>query len=125
MEPSAKSANARSGEISLNSWRFSGFTWERNDAVRTNCPIELEKPARKALNGKFVTRTQYTNCMMPESIMKTRKASINLSRFGVLSRYAFHSESRAPETAEALGGVVTLVRAFDGVLLGPAMDLYE
>jgi hypothetical protein len=33
----------RSGDTSLNSSRFSGFTWERNEAVRTNCPTELEK----------------------------------------------------------------------------------
>lgn len=83
IEPKAKSANARSGETSLNSDRFPGLTCARREAVRTNCPTQLAKPARKALKGKLVTRTQYANCMIPENIMNTRKASTSLSRSGV------------------------------------------
>ena len=95
----------RSGETSLNSSRFAGLTCERNDAVNTNCPTQLPKlwwqhvsvsglrnpgsiathPARKALNGKLVTRTQYRNCTMPESMRNTRKASIVLRRVDVFS----------------------------------------
>lgn len=83
IEPRVKSANARSGETSLNSERFSGLTCARREAVRTNWPTQLAKPARKALNGKLVTSTQYANCTIPENMMNTRKASINLSRSDV------------------------------------------
>lgn len=33
----------RSGETSLNSSEFAGFTCDRNEAVNTNCPTQLEK----------------------------------------------------------------------------------
>lgn len=33
----------RSGETSLNSFRLAGFTCARRDAVKTNCPTQLEK----------------------------------------------------------------------------------
>jgi hypothetical protein len=36
---------------------------------------------------------------MPESMMNTRKASMNLRRFGVFSRYDFHKDSIAPDGA--------------------------
>lgn len=42
-------------------------------------------PAKNALKGKFVTRIQYRNCAIPESIRKTRNESMNFSLFGVLS----------------------------------------
>jgi len=69
MEPRAKSANALSGDTSLNSERFWGLTCARREAVRTNCPIELPNPDKKALKGKLVTRTQYTNCITPDRTM--------------------------------------------------------
>lgn len=52
-------------------------------------------PAKNALKGKFVTRMQYKNCTIPESMRKTRKESMNFSLFDVLSEYAFHSDSTA------------------------------
>lgn len=42
-------------------------------------------PAKKALKGKSVTRTQYANCAMPESMMKMRYASTSFSLNGVVS----------------------------------------
>jgi len=85
IEPSAKSANARSGDTSLNSSLFSGLTCDRNDAVNTNCPIVLANPAKKALNGKLVTRIQYKNWSTPESMINSRKESMNFRRSGVCS----------------------------------------
>jgi hypothetical protein len=46
----------------------------------------ITHPARKALKGKLVTRTQYTNWMTPDKTRKTRKASTNFKRAGVVSR---------------------------------------
>jgi len=45
-------------------------------------------PARKALKGKLVTSTQYTNWITPDRTRKTRKASMNFKREGVVLRYA-------------------------------------
>ena len=87
----------------MNKVRFAELTCERSDAVRTNWPTVLANlstalsvyvyitntssyPARKALKGKLVTSTQYTNWMTPERIRNTRKASMNFSRGGVESR---------------------------------------
>jgi hypothetical protein len=42
-------------------------------------------PAKNALKGKFVTRIQYRNCTIPESMRKTKNESMNLSLFDVLS----------------------------------------
>lgn len=55
---------------------------------------------------------------MPESMMKTRNASINLRRFDVLSLYDFHNASM---------GVAAVVEAFCevAVALGPAMSAEE
>lgn len=85
MDPRAKSAKARSGDTSLNSPLFSGLTWDRSDAVRTNWPTQLLNPARKALKGKLVTSIQYRNCAMPESMRNTRKVSMSFRRDGVVS----------------------------------------
>lgn len=52
-------------------------------------------PDRNALYGKLLTRMQYTNCTMPESIRNSKNESINLSRSGVFSLYAFHNVSIA------------------------------
>lgn len=99
----------RSGDTSLNSFLFSGLTCERKEAVKTNWPIVLEKlackiekqveghsqttyPAKNALKGKLVTRTQYRNCETPESMMNTRNASINFRRSVVWSTYACHND---------------------------------
>ena len=91
---------------------FSGLTCDRSDAVSTNCPTQLENlgrlfsagpkeglgaahPAKNALKGKFVTRIQYRNCTIPESMRKTRNESMSFSLFDVLSEYAFHRDSTA------------------------------
>ena len=52
-------------------------------------------PAKNALKGKLVTRIQYRNCTIPESMRKTRNESMNFSLFDVLSEYAFHNDSTA------------------------------
>ena len=36
-----KTKTYRSGETSLNSFRFAGFTCARREAARTNCPTQL------------------------------------------------------------------------------------
>lgn len=109
-----------SGETSLNSSLLSGFTCERNDAANTNCPIvlpnlmggisvdslfsgEITYPDKNALYGKLLTRMQYTNWTMPESIKNSRKESINLSRSGVFSVYAFHNVSTAFVVVDGAG----------------------
>jgi hypothetical protein len=54
----------------------------------SNGPKDMRRkvyPARNALKGKFVTRMQYRNCMIPESMRKTRNESMNFSLFDVLS----------------------------------------
>ena len=48
-------------------------------------------PARNALNGKFVTRMQYKNWVMPDSMRNTKNASMSLSREDVVSLYALNS----------------------------------
>jgi len=85
IDPSAKSAKARSGDTALYRSLFNGFTCDRSDAVSTNCPTVLENPAKNALNGKLVTVRQYKNCITPDSMMNTRKASIVLILVGVSS----------------------------------------
>lgn len=52
---------------------------------------------------------QYRNWATPESIRKTRKASMNFNRSGVCSLYAFRSEV----IGERVAG---LVGAFGGIL---------
>ena len=47
-----------------------------------------------------MTRIQYRNCAIPESMRKTRNASMNFSLFDVLSEYAVHSDSTAVKDAE-------------------------
>ena len=103
----------------MNSSEFAGFTCDRNEAVNTNCPTQLEKlehyllsawqkldqdfcsyPARNALKGKFVRSMQYTNWIIPESIINTRYESTSLRRAGVCFWYAFHSIRSALEGAE-------------------------
>lgn len=69
-------------------------------------------PAKKALKGKLVTSTQYTNWNTPESTINVKKASINLSRSGVFCTYDFHSADTVCDTLE---GVVA------GVAFAPAM----
>lgn len=66
-------------------------------------------PAKKALKGKLVTRIQYTNWNTPERTMNVKKASINLRRSGVFSKYDFQS-------AETV-----LERALCGGAFGPAI----
>ena len=69
-------------------------------------------PAKKALKGKLVTKTQYTNCMTPESMMNTRKASINLSLSDVFCMYDFHmalTESAIDDSDAVDFGALTLV----------------
>lgn len=109
----------RSGETSLNSSEFTGFTCDRNEAANTNCPTQLEKleqglrsawqnmneglgsyPPRNALKGKFVTSMQYTNWIIPESMINKRYTSMSLRRAGVCFWYAFHSVRNALEDAE-------------------------
>lgn len=105
-----------SGDTSLNSERFSGLTCARREAVRTNCPTELANlrsrsaqpttatattyPAKKALKGKLVTRTQYTNWITPERMMNTKNASMNLRRSGVCCKYDFHNADTVCDTPE-------------------------
>jgi hypothetical protein len=52
-------------------------------------------PARNALKGKLVTRTQYANWETPESTRNARNASTNLRRAGVPSVYARQSAEMA------------------------------
>jgi hypothetical protein len=61
-------------------------------------------PARKALKGKLVTSTQYTNWMTPDSTRKTRKASTVFKREGVVLRYAPQRVSSAAFDADAAAG---------------------
>ena len=90
---------------------------------------EWTYPARNALKGKFVTSTQYTNCMIPETIRNTRNASMSLRRDEVVSLYAFQSDSTA--LAVALGasagvGAAALVVAaadFGGAMAFPLGEL--
>jgi hypothetical protein len=51
IDPSTKSANARSCEMLSKSALFSGLVWMRSEAVRTNWPTVALKPERKALKG--------------------------------------------------------------------------
>lgn len=99
-EPTTKSANALSGDTSLNRARFVTLTCERNDAVSTNWPTVLANPARKALKGKLVTSTQYTNWMTPVRTRNTRKASTSFKREGVVLRYAAQNVCRATFDAD-------------------------
>jgi len=85
MDPTAKSAKARCGEIPLNWSLLAGFTCDRSEAVRTNWPIVLANPDKKALYGYVVTRTQYANCMIPDAMIKTKNESMTFSREGVSS----------------------------------------
>lgn len=89
--------------------------------------MALTYPAKNALNGKFVTSTQYTNCRIPETMRKTRNASMSLSRGEVVSLYAFHRDCTADEAAagDASGGAETVVLVedaadFDGAMTGVA-----
>lgn len=93
------------------------MTCDLSDAASTNWPTQLPNlctelmneacthstkttyPDKNALNGKFVTSTQYKNCMMPESMRKTRKASMVFRRIDVFSLYAFRKDSTACEAA--------------------------
>ena len=43
----------RSGDTSLKVSLFSGFTCDRSDAVRTNCPTQLEKLGRSLEMPKY------------------------------------------------------------------------
>jgi hypothetical protein len=61
-------------------------------------------PARKALKGKLVTSTQYTNWMTPDRTRKTRKASTSFKREGVVLRYAAQSVCRATFDADVTAG---------------------
>jgi|SRR6267154_422017 len=61
---------------------------------------ESTHPARKALKGKLVTSTQYTNWMTPDRTRKTRKASTSFKREEVVLRYAAQSVSRATFDAD-------------------------
>jgi len=88
----------------LNRVRFATLTCERNDAVSTNWPTVLANPARKALKGKLVTSTQYTNWMTPDRTRKTRKASTSFKRGEVVLRYAAQSVSRATFDADVAAG---------------------
>ena len=63
-------------------------------------------PARKALKGKLVTSTQYTNWATPDRMRKTRKASMNFRREGVASRYAVQRVCSATADADAGAGGV-------------------
>lgn len=56
---------------------------------------KVAHPAKNALKGKLVTRIQYKNCAIPDSMRKTRNESMNFSLFEVLSEYAFHRDSTA------------------------------
>lgn len=68
-------------------------------------------PAKNALNGKFVTSMQYKNCMMPESMRNTRKASMVLRRVDVFSLYAFRSDWIACEVAGGAAGLLVVAGA--------------
>jgi hypothetical protein len=103
-------------------------------------------PARKALKGKLVTSTQYTNWMTPDRIRKTRKASTSFKREDVVLRYvpqrvcsaAFDADA-APEEVDdgATVGVFAFARldapAVVGVagacfalgVLGPAIPFFS
>ena len=61
---------------------------------------EWTYPARKALKGKLVTRTQYVNWRTPERTRKTRKESMNLSLVEVLTRYAAQRDWAAVVAAD-------------------------
>jgi len=88
----------------LNRARFVTLTCERNDAVSTNWPTVLANPARKALKGKLVTSTQYTNWMTPDRTRKTRKESTSFKREGVVLRYAVQSVCMATFDADVAAG---------------------
>jgi hypothetical protein len=63
IDPSTKSANARSCEMLSKSALFSGLVWMRSEAVRTNWPTVALKPERKALKGcNFVSN--YSWCWL-------------------------------------------------------------
>ena len=183
-EPTTKSANALqgyehedhtkkyrdqsthlSGDTSLNRARFATLTWERNDAVSTNCPTVLANlshptqfraipaagrkgnqshdeiegtqkkkargkdahPARKALKGKLVTSTQYTNWATPDRMRKTRKASMNFRREDVASRYAVQRVCNATADADAgaEGGVAGWAADAAGEALGLEAGVVE
>jgi len=128
----------------LNRARFATLTCERNDAVSTNWPTVLANPARKALKGKLVTSTQYTNWMTPDRTRKTRKASTSFKREEVALRYAAQRVCRATVdagvAAEEVDDVEAAVWAFArldalavlGVagacfagVLGPAIPLFS
>ena len=53
-----KSANARSGEIPLNSDRLRGLDWMRRQTPRTKVPTHEMNPERNELKGKVPTNTQ-------------------------------------------------------------------
>jgi hypothetical protein len=59
-------------------------------------------PDKKALKGKLVTRTQYTNCITPDRTMNAKKASMSLRRSGVCCMYDFQSVDTAIDVSEVV-----------------------
>jgi hypothetical protein len=89
----------------------------------------ITHPARKALKGKLVTSTQYTNWMTPDRTRKTRKASTSFKREGVVLRYAdqsvctatFDADVAEEEEVDDVGATVDVFARLDApAVLGVA-----
>ena len=59
-----------------------------NIPPRTNDPTQEINPDRNELNGKVPTKQQYTNCMIPVSMMYAKYASTIFNFFGVWLTYS-------------------------------------
>jgi hypothetical protein len=82
----------------------------------------MTHPARKALKGKLVTSTQYTNWITPDKTRKTRKASMDFRRAVVVSRYA---AQRVCSTANDAGAEAVFVVEGGGVGAGGETALLD